>query len=75
MEKSTDRLPNLPGLALLGQAAPEPLEPETTQEMMLRLTGINITVCRQCGRGKLQQILILDPLAQTVVQAAKTRPP
>ena len=29
---------------LLGQPAPEPREPETTQEMMLRLTGIDITV-------------------------------
>ena len=37
--------------ALLGQPDLEPLEPETTQEMMLRLTGIDITVCRQCRKG------------------------
>ena len=61
--------------ALLGQPAPEPLEPETTQEMMLRLTGIDITMCRQCGRGPLRQILILDLLPQTVMRATKTRPP
>ena len=61
--------------ALLGQPAPEPLEPETTQEMMLRLTGIDITVCRRCGRGPLRQILILDLLPQTVMRATKTRPP
>ena len=35
--------------ALDGQAGR--CEPETTQEMMLRLTGIDITVCRQCGDG------------------------
>ena len=58
---------------LLGQPAPEPLEPETTQEMMLRLTGIDITVCRQCGRGTVRQVLILAP--QAVVRTAKTRPP
>ena len=61
--------------ALLGQPVPEPLEPETTQEMMLRLTGIDITMCRQCGRGPLRQILILDLLPQTVMRATKTRPP
>ena len=26
---------------------------------MLRLTGIDITVCRQCGRGTLRRILVL----------------
>ena len=60
---------------LLGQPAPEPLEPETTQEMMLRLTGIDITVCRQCGRGTVRQVLNLAPHSQAVVRTAKTRPP
>ena len=45
--------------ALLRQSAPEPREPETPQAMMLRLTGIDITVCRECGRGTLRRILIL----------------
>ena len=61
--------------ALLGQPAPEPLEPETTQEMMLRLTGIDITVCRQCRKGTLRQILILDRRFQTLTPATKTGPP
>ena len=25
---------------------------------MLRLTGIDLTVCRQCGRGTLRRILV-----------------
>ena len=61
--------------ALLHQPAPEPREPETAQEMMLRLTGIDITVCRQCGEGTLRQTLILDPQPQTAMRATKTRPP
>ena len=35
---------------LLAQPAPEPREPKTAQAMVLRLTGIDITVCRVCGR-------------------------
>ena len=31
---------------LLGQPAPEPREPESTEEMILRLTGIDLTLCR-----------------------------
>ena len=46
---------------LLDQPAPEPREPETTQAMMLRVTGIDITVCRQCGVGTLSQVLVLAP--------------
>ena len=38
---------------LLAQPIPEPREPESPQAMMLCLTGIDITVCRQCGRGTL----------------------
>ena len=45
--------------ALLDQPAAEPREPETSQAMMLRLTGIDITVCRHCGVGTLSRILIL----------------
>ena len=60
---------------LLGQPAPEPPEPETAQEMMLRLTGIDITVCRQCGEGTLRQILVLEPQHRTGMAAMKTGPP
>ena len=59
--------------AMLGQPDPEPLEPETTQEMMLRLTGIDITVCRQCRKGTLRQILILDRRLQTLMRATEDR--
>ena len=47
--------------ALLDQPLPEPREPETTQAMMLRVTEIDITLCRQCGVGTLSQILVLAP--------------
>ena len=60
---------------LLGQPAPEPREPETAQEMLLRLTGIDITVCRQCGKGTLHQTLTLEPLIRTGTAAMKTGPP
>jgi len=60
---------------LLGQPAPEPREPETAEEMMLRLTGIDITACRQCGEGTLRQILILEPHHYTGMATMKTGPP
>ena len=60
---------------LLHQPAPEPRAPETTQEMLLRLTGIDITVCGQCGKGTLRQILVLRPQRPTPPQAMKTGPP
>ena len=61
--------------ALLRQPVPEPREPETAQEMMLRLTGIDITACQQCGRGTPRQILILEPQHRTVMRAMRTGPP
>ncbi|WP_419913298.1 IS91 family transposase [Hoeflea sp.] len=60
---------------LLHQPAPEPRQPETTQEMLLRLTGVDITVCRQCGKGTLRQILVLHPQNQTSAHTMKTGPP
>ena len=61
---------------LLGQPAdPEPREPETTREMLLRLTGSDIAVCGQCGRGELRQILVLEPQHRTGMAAMKTGPP
>ena len=60
---------------LLDHPAPEPREPESTQETMLRLTRIDITVCRQCGEGTLCQILILEPKQPTTIRKTKTRPP
>ena len=61
--------------ALLGQPTPEPLEPETAEEIMLRLTGIDINVCRQRGERTLRQILILEPRHCTGMAAMKTGPP
>ena len=40
---------------------PELREPESPQAMMLRLIGIDICVCRRCGRGALRPIFILAP--------------
>ena len=61
---------------LLHQPAAEPRgEPETVEAMMLRLTGIDITVCRECGRGTLRRILILAPQLPTARRVAPTRPP
>ena len=60
---------------LLAQPTPEPREPETPQAMMLRLTGIDITVCRACGRGTLRRTLILASQLPTVRRVVPTRPP
>ncbi|MCY4555404.1 MAG: IS91 family transposase [Chloroflexi bacterium] len=60
---------------LLHQPTPEPREPETAEEMMLRLTGIDVTVCRQCGEGTPRQILVLEPRHRSGMAAMKTGPP
>ena len=60
---------------LLAQPIPEPREPETPQAMMLRLTGIDITVCRQCGHGALRRILLLAPNNYAVMRVPAPRPP
>ncbi len=60
---------------LLHQPTPEPREPETAEKMMLRLTGIDVTVCRQCGEGTLRQILVLEPQHRSGMAAMKTGPP
>ena len=61
--------------ALLAQPAPEPREPETPQPMMLRLTGIDITVCRRCGRARLRQTFVLAPQTHAFVPVPPARPP
>ena len=61
--------------ALLDQPAAEPREPETSQAMMLRLTGIDITVCRHCGMGTLSRILILAPQFRAAMPVSRGRPP
>ena len=62
--------------ALLAQPAPEPREPETAPAMMLRLTGIDITVCRHCGVGMLSRVLVRAPrLVAAVALSRASRPP
>ena len=61
--------------ALLAQPDPEPREPETPEAMMLRLTGIDITVCRQCGRGTLRRILVLASQIRASMRVPAGRPP
>ncbi len=61
--------------ALLGQPEPDPSEPETTQELLLRLTGMDITICQQCGQGPLRQVPIPSSRSQTPPRAPKSRPP
>ena len=59
--------------ALIDQAAPPPREPETPQAMMLRLTGIDITQCRHCGREALRVHVLLPGL--TTMRRRAWRPP
>ena len=60
---------------LLGQPEAEPLTEESAQELMLRVTGIDINVCRYCGRGQLRHVAILKPGADAAVPMRATRPP
>ena len=48
---------------------------QTLSQMLLRLTGIDITVCGQCGKGTLRQILVLKPQHRTSKYPMKTGPP
>ena len=60
--------------ALIDQTAPPPREPETPQDMMLRLTGVDITRCRHGGRGTLQRVHVLLP-GVTAMRRRAWRPP
>ena len=51
------------------------VEPESPQAMMLRLTGIDISVCRRCGRGALRPIFILATQMHALVPVPAARPP
>jgi len=46
---------------LLDQPAPEPREPESLEDMMLRLTGIDIQRCPACQQGRMGVIASLSP--------------
>ena len=60
---------------LLAQPDPEPRAPESPEAMMLRLTGIDITVCRACGQGTLRRILVLAPQTHASMRVPAGRPP
>ena len=60
---------------LLAQPDPEPRAPESPEAMMLRLTGIDITVCRACGQGTLRRILVLAPQTHASIRVPAGRPP
>ena len=61
--------------ALLEQPEAEPLKEETAQELMLRVTGIDIGVCRHCGRGRLRHIAVFGPGDEAGPPAPNARPP
>ena len=56
---------------LIGQPEPEHREPESPRDLMLRLTGIDITLCRNCGLGTLQRMRVF----RTVETAGTARSP
>ncbi|MCP4826601.1 MAG: IS91 family transposase [Shimia sp.] len=49
--------------ALLEQPEPEPHAPESVEDMMLRLTGIDTQRCPVCQKGRLRVITLLAPTA------------
>lgn len=61
--------------ALLDQPPPKPLEPESTQAMMLRLTGIDVTRCPYCQLGHLRRVATLRPAPPSKPQPRATGPP
>jgi hypothetical protein len=61
--------------ALLAQPAPEPREPESTEAMMLRLTGIEIQRCPVCAQGRLRVIAVLAPVPTDPPRPQATGPP
>jgi len=60
---------------LLDQPAPEPIEPEPVEAMMLRLTGIDIQRCPACQQGRLRVITTLLPTSRVAPTPKATGPP
>jgi len=50
---------------LIGQPEPEQTEPESPRDMMLRLAGIDIALCRHCGIGTLERTAVFKPVDPT----------
>jgi len=61
--------------ALLDQPAPEPQKPESTEDMMLRLTGIDIQRCPACRQGRMRVILSFAPAPRSPPVPKATGPP
>lgn len=60
---------------LLDQPAPEPTAPESVEDMMRRLTGIDIQLCPACQQGRLRVISILAPTPTVPHMPKATGPP
>jgi hypothetical protein len=60
---------------LLDQPEPEPLESESVEDLMLRLTGIDIQRCPACQQGRLQVIAVLAPVQTYPPIPKATGPP
>jgi len=61
--------------ALLGQPPPEPSEPESVEQMMFRLTGIDLSRCRRCPQGRLRVIGLIGPIRPRRPIPPAIRPP
>ena len=61
--------------ALLDQPAPETQQSESTEEMMLRLTGIDIQRCPACQQGRMRVILSFAPGPKSPPAPKATGPP
>lgn len=60
---------------LAGQPKPERRKTESLDEMMLRLTGIDVTQCPRCEHGRLRRTIIVSPLATRTLTHDSTGPP
>jgi hypothetical protein len=60
---------------LLDQPEPEPLQSESVEDLMLRLTGIDIQRCPACQQGRLQVIAVLAPTPTYAPHPKATGPP
>jgi hypothetical protein len=61
--------------ALLEQPEPAPAEPSSVEDMMLRLTGVDIQRCPICGQGRLRMIAVLAPIRTSPPIPKATGPP
>ena len=64
-------------LATAGATLPPPppkTPPETWQEEMLRLTGIDVTRCPKCATGRLAIVERLEPLRAVRLPPARAAP-